>query len=176
MTNQPASEKYPALAFTLRFLASGFFISYIPVYLSGGKKFCGAGLLGSLLALALLPLLPASPWAYIIFLIPFCLFSVWVADRVRFPEDVPDNPRIVIDEIAGMWVAAALLPRDWRLMLAAFALFRLFDSAKPFGIRRAENLPGGLGVVMDDLLCGVVANLLIRLGLLMASNNFRINI
>jgi phosphatidylglycerophosphatase A len=176
MTPETRPEKYPRLRFPLRLLASGLFVSYLPVYLTGGKKFSGAGLLGSILAVALLPLLPASGEAYTVFLVPFCIFSVWVADSVRFENGVHDDPRIVIDEIAGMWTAAAFLPRTGWIMLAALALFRLLDSAKPFGIRRAENLPGGLGVVMDDLVCGVAANLLVHLGLLLGSNNFRINI
>ncbi|MFA5161211.1 MAG: phosphatidylglycerophosphatase A [Elusimicrobiales bacterium] len=155
------------MSFLLRMLSSGFFVSYIPVALSGGRKFSGAGLLGTVEAVALLPLLPRNPAAYLVFTAAFCVFAVWVAGAARFPEAVHDNPRIVIDEIAGMWIAAALLPRTFAALGAAFVLFRFLDSAKPFGIKKLERLEGGLGIVADDVVCGLAANAAVRAGLVL---------
>jgi len=169
-------ERNGAAQFILRLLASGLFVSYLPAALMGRRKCTGAGFMGSLLALALVPLLPENRAAYAVFLALFCAFAVWVSGAARFPGNIHDNPRIVIDEIAGMWLAAALLPRTPAALAAAFVLFRFFDSAKPFGIRRLENLKGGLGVVADDLAAGAAACLLTHPGLLLAPNNFRIDL
>jgi phosphatidylglycerophosphatase A len=67
-----------------------------------------------------------------------------------------DPKRCVIDEFAGMWATCLFLPVTWGWMLAAFVVFRALDIAKPFGIRRLERLPGGLGVMADDLAAGLL--------------------
>lgn len=77
-----------------------------------------------------------------------------------------DPTRVVIDEVAGQWLALVLVPRTLAPYFLAFALFRLFDIAKPWGIGRAQEAPGGWGVMLDDLLAGLYANILIQLGLL----------
>jgi phosphatidylglycerophosphatase A len=64
---------------------------------------------------------------------------------------------VVIDEVAGQWVALLFSPADWRYALIALVLFRLFDIAKPFPIRRLERLPGGWGIVFDDVAAGLYA-------------------
>ncbi len=74
-----------------------------------------------------------------------------------------DDPRIVIDEVAGVWLACAGLPRTALPMILGFVLFRVFDVWKgPWG-RTAARLPGGFGIVADDLAAGVIANLGARL-------------
>lgn len=74
-----------------------------------------------------------------------------------------DDPRIVLDEVVGYWWAAAFLPRSWPCALAAFAAFRVFDSLKPPPARQLERLPGGWGVVADDLGAALLAQLAVRL-------------
>ncbi len=64
---------------------------------------------------------------------------------------------VVIDEVAGQWTALLFAPADWRYALMAFVLFRLFDIAKPFPVRRLERLPGGWGIVFDDVAAGLYA-------------------
>ena len=68
---------------------------------------------------------------------------------------------MVIDEVLGQWLTLAGASRldDWRIWLAAFLLFRLFDIVKPFPVRRLEAIPGGAGIVIDDLGAGVYAAL-----------------
>ena len=68
---------------------------------------------------------------------------------------------MVIDEVAGMWISQFGL--DPSLALGAFFVFRILDVLKPFPIRQAESLPGGLGIMADDLLAGIATNLLLRL-------------
>ncbi len=71
-----------------------------------------------------------------------------------------DNGKIVIDEIAGMWISLLFLPKIWAVFLLSFLLFRAMDIVKPLGARQIQKLPGGWGVVADDVLAGIYANLL----------------
>ena len=73
-----------------------------------------------------------------------------------------DPSQIVIDELAGMWIACLLLPHQWKVILTAFVLFRFFDIVKPLGIKKMEKLKGGLGVMMDDVLAGIYSNLCLQ--------------
>ena len=77
-----------------------------------------------------------------------------------------DHNRVVIDEVAGMCISLLFLPVTWQYVLAALVLFRFFDIAKPLFIRRLEALPGGWGVMFDDILAGIYANLLLQVVLL----------
>jgi len=81
-----------------------------------------------------------------------------------------DNQRIVIDEWAGMCVALLWIPLFPRYILPAFLLFRFFDIVKPLFIKKLEQLPGGWGVMFDDLLAGLYTNLLLQL--VVATNFF----
>jgi len=74
-----------------------------------------------------------------------------------------DAGSIVWDEFAGFAVALIGLPGGWPTIALAFALFRLFDIAKPFPVGRSQRLRGGLGVVADDVLAGIYANVAARL-------------
>jgi phosphatidylglycerophosphatase A len=73
-----------------------------------------------------------------------------------------DSYRVVIDEVAGMWVGMFLIPITGPRLLVGLVLFRFFDIVKPLFIRRMEALPGGVGVMMDDVLAGIYTNLLLH--------------
>jgi len=75
---------------------------------------------------------------------------------------VEDPSEIVIDELVGQWIAVVAIPAHWGFWLAAFILFRIFDIWKPWIIDKAQHLPGGLGIMMDDVLAGILAFLLIQ--------------
>lgn len=64
---------------------------------------------------------------------------------------------VVVDEVAGQWIALIGSRADWREGLLALVLFRLFDITKPFPVRRFEQLPGGWGIVLDDVAAGLYA-------------------
>ena len=87
--------------------------------------------------------------------------GVYSAGKME-PEWGKDNYRIVIDEAAGMCISLCFIPVRWHYVLAALVLFRFFDIVKPLYIRRMERLKGGWGVMMDDVLAGVYANLLLQ--------------
>ncbi|GAA0538766.1 phosphatidylglycerophosphatase A family protein [Chitinophaga japonensis] len=73
-----------------------------------------------------------------------------------------DHQRVVIDEVAGMCISLLMVPLSVPYIAAGLILFRFFDIAKPLYIRRAERLPGGWGVMLDDVLAGVYTNLLLQ--------------
>jgi len=148
----------------VRGLASGGFISHIPARITGFKKFTGSGFAGTLVALALVPLLPESRAYFALFLLAFLPFSVWIAGLAEKSYGNHDDPRIVIDEIFGYWAAILFLDRSPFNLICAFIIFRALDTLKPWPIKKLEtSLSGGFGIIMDDALAGLEANLLTRL-------------
>lgn len=141
------------------FFASLFLIGFIPF---------APGTFGSLAAYGLYLLLPAWLWEgtalYILPLLIAVLSGVGVAICTK-AEDIlgKDHGSIVLDELLGYFVATLFLPHNWLIGLYAFILFRVFDIAKPFPIYRSQKLPGGWGVIVDDLLAGLYANILLQI-------------
>jgi phosphatidylglycerophosphatase A len=119
--------------------------------------------MGTVEGLALWFLLPSAPGPYGAVVFACAAAACWICGRADRALGTHDNPRIVLDEVVGMWIAAAGLPREARPALLAFVLFRLFDSVKLPPYRWLERLPGGIGVVADDLGAGLVASLGARL-------------
>lgn len=119
-------------------------------------------------AVAVLLAWPVAVWQptglpYLLGVLILTFFGVGVVGSNRMEAEWGKDPsQTVIDEMVGMWIALLLLPTHWPYWLAAFFLFRLFDIFKPLGIRRLENLPGGWGVMLDDVLAGLYANLLLQ--------------
>jgi phosphatidylglycerophosphatase A len=92
--------------------------------------------------------------------------GIWACGRHARKVGLYDPSECVIDEVAGQWFALLPIPimariDDWWLYAIAFLLFRLFDIFKPWPISAGERLPGGLGVMMDDVLAGLAAALLL---------------
>ena len=96
-------------------------------------------------------------WMLEIGVVIACIIGVKAADIYEAHSGKKDASEVVIDELAGQWIALLVVPPDWRWWLAAFVLFRLFDIVKPGPVRMAERLPGGLGVMADDVVAGVLA-------------------
>ena len=78
---------------------------------------------------------------------------------------IEDPGFVVIDEVAGQMIAIIAVPMNWKYMLAGFILFRSFDIVKPFPLRRLEALPGGTGIMMDDVGAGLYALALLQIWL-----------
>ena len=88
--------------------------------------------------------------------------AVWAADLTARQMGAKDPGVIVIDEVVGQCITlAGAMHLTWWKWAAAFVLFRAFDITKPFGIRRLEKMPGGLGIVADDALAGIFATLVL---------------
>ncbi len=143
-------------------LATGLGISYIAPT-GRGRKWTGAGFLGTVEGLLLWPLLPSAPGPYAAVVAAAVAAACWICASTERTLKTHDDSRIVLDEIVGFWVAAAWLPRTWTAAGLAFVLFRFFDSVKLPPYKWLERLPGGTGIVMDDVGAGIVANLLARL-------------
>jgi phosphatidylglycerophosphatase A len=134
-----------------------------------GKWPWGPGTAGSLGALlVLLPLLVtgASSWRF--WVLSLCLLllgpGIWAAGRYAQIHSRKDPQAVVVDEVLGQWLTLAFaVTFSWATFGLAFALFRLFDITKPFPVRQAERLPGGLGIVADDLVAGMYAGICLHL-------------
>jgi len=74
-----------------------------------------------------------------------------------------DAPQIVIDEVVGVWIAVFALPFDYRIYLYGFILFRFFDILKPFYIKRIDRLKSSWSVMLDDVVAGVYANIVLQI-------------
>ena len=74
-----------------------------------------------------------------------------------------DPPQVVIDEVAGQMIAMLSMPLTWKYLLASLILFRAFDIVKPPPVRQLERLPGGLGIMLDDVAAGLLALLALQL-------------
>ena len=123
-----------------------------------GKTRPAPGTLGS--AAALLPavgLVMAGGWVLELATVLACILGVKAANVYEAYSGKKDASEIVIDELAGQWIALLVVPFDWRWWVAAFILFRLFDVTKPGPVKMAEGLPGGIGVMADDIVAGVLA-------------------
>ena len=158
----------------INFFASGACISYLPTAILKNKKNTGAGLLGSLEAfLIYLFCAPSSFWAYLFSLIGLLCFAIYISQKAQF-EGPEDNPKIVIDEIAGFFVATAFLPFSLMTAICALVLFRIFDSTKILFIKKAEQFAAkipqetrakyclkGAEIVFDDVLAGIYTNLIL---------------
>ncbi|MGI8637957.1 MAG: phosphatidylglycerophosphatase A family protein [Segetibacter sp.] len=90
-----------------------------------------------------------------------CTVGVWSGNVVDAIWG-KDSSKVVIDEVAGMMVALLFIPIAVKYVLAGLVLFRIFDIAKPLFIKRMELLPKGWGVMGDDVVAGVYANLLLQ--------------
>ncbi len=88
--------------------------------------------------------------------------GIWSGNKVE-PIWGKDHSRVVIDEVAGMCISLLFIPVTIGYVLAALILFRFFDIVKPLFIRKAEALKGGWGVMADDVLAGIYANILLQL-------------
>lgn len=141
------------------FLASAGFVGYIPV---------ASGTFGSLVAVPLFwvfdGLGPGSPALYLLTYIVMVAAACWIAGRAEEILGDHDSHKIVIDEVVGYLAATLFLDTTWQAALTAFFLFRVFDVVKPFPAGYVdERLGGGVGVVLDDVVSGLYANLATRL-------------
>jgi phosphatidylglycerophosphatase A len=129
----------------------------------------GPGTVGSLAAVLIAALLHFSAGLNrpaLVFLIVVLLWpATWAATRAARIVGRKDPGVVVVDEVLGQWVTlqgAAI--RDWKTLLAAFLLFRLFDIWKPWPIRKFEKLPEGFGIIADDVVAGLYGACFLYLG------------
>jgi phosphatidylglycerophosphatase A len=124
------------------------------------------GTFGSLLAIPLLYALARlrlTPAALAVALGVFSAFAMFICHRAGLAYAEADSGKIVLDEVCGMLVAGAWIVPTTASLVLVFVLFRVFDVVKPFPARYLDqHVRNGIGVVADDLVAGVYANLLVR--------------
>ena len=103
-----------------------------------------------------------EPLSYLVMLVAFVGAGVWISGRCNQYLKGNDNSSIVIDEVGGFLITMFVLPFSMRFLLLGFILFRTFDIVKPFKIEKLEKLPGGWGIMADDVAAGILANLVLQ--------------
>lgn len=124
----------------------------------------GPGTAGTLAAIPLVLLLSwAGPLVYMGFALLLLPLAIIAAQVYEDDKGGHDHKEIVIDEVLGFMIAMTWLPMTWKAMLAGFLLFRVLDIFKPFPIGYLDRkIPGGLGVVLDDVVAGIIASLILQ--------------
>lgn len=120
------------------------------------------GTWGSLAALpaALALVLLGGQYLLAVFVLVAFVAGVWAAGQLASFHRQEDPQRVVIDEVAGQWLAILPVALDWRYYVVAFLLFRFLDITKPWPLRKLERLPGGVGIMADDIGAGIYAGIL----------------
>jgi phosphatidylglycerophosphatase A len=116
-----------------------------------------SGTVASALTIVVLWLLALSRTEIIVVFVVVTVIGTWAAEHAERALGTKDPGAIVIDEVAGMTLSVLLLPLTVPVAILAFLLFRLFDIVKPTPARQAQALPGGAGVMVDDLIAGLYA-------------------
>ncbi len=104
----------------------------------------------------------ALPYILLIFL-AFLVLGIPAATAYSSERQKTDPRQVVIDEAAGQLLVFLYVSPDWTLLVVGFLLFRLFDIVKPFPIRKLEGLPGGWGIMADDIAAALMAKALLHL-------------
>lgn len=137
------------------FLATGFYLGYLPVAPGTWGSFLGI--------LTYLFLLPLPTFHYALGMVGIFFLAVWVSGWAETLLSQKDSCVIVIDEVVGILVTMFLLPATWLSILLGFLFFRLFDIMKPapagFIDRKAG---GGWGIVLDDVVAGIYGNVFVH--------------
>ncbi len=141
----------------IKFLATGFYIGYMPKF---------PGTFGTLLGIPLsyCLLLLEGTITYLAATMMFISLAILISELHDGTLAEDDSKTIVIDEVVGYLVAFAGMPFQWHWILFVFVLFRLFDGIKPFPINYIDkNIKGGMGIVLDDVVAGLITNIISQL-------------
>ena len=146
------SEKGSRPRFALA-VATALGVGYVPF---------APGTFGSAVGVIAWCLLPASPIVQAITIAALFAAGSWSGTIAERHFGTTDPSAVVIDEVMGMLITLFLVPVGWRGALCGFFVFRVADVLKPFPANRLERLPGGLGVMADDGMAAIYANLILR--------------
>ena len=130
-----------------------------------GRSKYAPGTMGSIAALpfAWIVLGYAGPYVLFVLSLAAAALGIWASDIYAKHSGKSDPSECVIDELAGQFLACSLAPLSPTGFALAFVLFRLFDIAKFWPISAAEDLPGGYGIVIDDMVAGLFAGVLVAM-------------
>jgi phosphatidylglycerophosphatase A len=138
----------------------------IATALGAGYAPIAPGTVGSAVGLLFWMALPSVPWLQVLAIVMTSTVGAWSGSVAEEHFKRRDPRQVVVDEVAGMMVTLAFNPvPGFAWAAVAFVLFRAADIVKPFPVDRLERLPGGIGIMADDLAAGLYANLALRLGI-----------
>ncbi len=100
--------------------------------------------------------------AYTTIIVLFFIIGIWASKRISLETGSDDPSFIVIDEAVGIFISFFLLTYNAKNILLSLILFRFFDIIKPWPIKKVEKLPFGWGIMLDDVVAGIFANLVMR--------------
>jgi phosphatidylglycerophosphatase A len=153
-TSEQTPPPSPKVNFVTKAFASGLFSGFSPV---------ASGTVGSAVGLAFYYIPGFEHWY---FLLPASLIVLALGIKASDAMEKvygQDPSEVTIDEVLGMWVSLLFLPKAWPVAMLAFFVFRILDIVKPFPARRFDNLHGGAGVMLDDVVSAIYTNLLLQL-------------
>ncbi len=137
-----------------RLIATYFFVGY--------SRFA-PGTLGSLLSFPLVYLSADKPLISLPLSLILFLLGAFFSNEVAKQKGEDDPEEVVIDEVLGMVVSFSFVPFSLKTFLVGFVTFRILDVVKPFPIKKFEGLPGGLGIMADDLVAGLINSLILKI-------------
>ena len=125
------------------------------------------GTFGTLVAIPLYVMISGFGMAtYWVTFMSLFLIGLLICKKASEVLNVHDHPSIVWDEIVGYLITMYSLPQNWTLVIAGFILFRIFDILKPWPIRMIDKtVKGGLGIMLDDVIAGAAANIVLQIGI-----------
>ena len=134
------------------------FITFLATGFGSGLSPVAPGTAGTLAGVLICLLCLPMPWILrLLFVCVLLALSIYVADKAEKIYQKKDDQRIVIDEIIGLQITMLPVAINALNLCAAFVLFRIFDIWKPFPVRNLQEIPGGWGVVIDDVAAGIYA-------------------
>jgi len=141
------------------------FILFIATGAYSGRSPWAPGTMGSLVSLPICYLFSLLPWYLSLMIILSMLpFSAWISSEAENMLQTKDPSQVVIDEILGMMICFFAIPFSGYTASIGFICFRFFDILKPYPIRFIDQtVPGGWGIVLDDVIAGIYAHIILRL-------------
>jgi phosphatidylglycerophosphatase A len=140
-------------------------VVFVAVGLGSGLSPMAPGTAGTLLAVPLVYFLQSQTLIIYTMVTLFVLLTgPWICGYAANKLDAPDHSGIVYDELAGFLITMFMVPANWVLLVIGFLLFRFFDAVKPWPISWLDkNVHGGLGIMLDDVLAGLVSLLCLQM-------------
>lgn len=137
--------------------------------LGAGYAPIAPGTFGSAVGFLLWAVLPRDTFGQVAADLVLLAAGTWAATVAEHHFKKTDPGQVVVDEVMGMMITLTMIPAGWGAAFVGFLLFRLFDVLKPYPVRQFERLPAGLGIMADDAMAGVYANIALRIVLAIAS-------
>ncbi|MCU0651694.1 MAG: phosphatidylglycerophosphatase A [Candidatus Omnitrophica bacterium] len=141
----------------VKLTATFFYVGFLPLI---------PGTFGSLAGIGLFYLVKDNPFIYGVLVLVLIAAGFWSGTQAEAYFKKKDPKYVVIDEVCGMLISLAFLPRyDFKIVVAAFFLFRFFDTLKIYPACRLQGIKGSMGIMIDDLVAALYTNIILQVAL-----------